>query len=269
MRRIERIQEISDAAALYTGRKIGNLYWMANELKAYIDEKKLCRLPARCGVALALTEENRDQFCFQTGADCADSFDCDFDGGRRYVAELIFPAASAEKCDQERRILARLGFSLCGEVQMMSAKAVGPRPDAPVPAGYSMIRARIGDGPAIEALYQQAFDIATDNPPLGELLERDIEEGKIRLLIAPDGGVAGCVTRDARGRSEWIRHVVIDRERRGAGLGKRLMTLAMREIPENTEIRLWVMLDNLSAIRLYEGMGFARGRLAMEIWKRG
>ncbi len=266
MTRIDDVQQVKNAVSAYKGKSVGNLYWMTGDLQRHIEAGKLYQAPAEGGVGLVLHDDNRRQFCFKTNAENVDVFRCCLDDGGTYVSELIFPAGDGEKPMPERKILSNLGFSLHSRVAMMTLAV--PRAEGVDANGreYRVVRADAGAAEAVDRLYMQSFDLATDNPPVGRALQAAIADGQVWLLQHEDGDVCGAAVCEESGRSAWIRHLAVRANARGKGLGKRLMLGLLAGLPEGAEKRLWVKMDNAPAIKLYSNLGFLQDRRLMEIW---
>ena len=81
-------------------------------------------------------------------------------------------------------------------------------------------------------------------------------------LIAPDAGVVGLG--QVRYREQTYGHlarIIVSPHHRGQGLGRILCSALMREAPKLhpiTGYSLWVYNDNITAISLYESLGYVR-----------
>lgn len=92
-----------------------------------------------------------------------------------------------------------------------------------------------------------------------EIFDLDLAQS---LVADDDGELVGLANLGRRGGRTWVGGVGVVPERRGEGLGERLM----RELLEraralaSTEMTLEVIVENTPAIRLYEKLGFQRTR---------
>lgn len=87
-----------------------------------------------------------------------------------------------------------------------------------------------------------------------------------RVVLDGEASV-GLVMVARRGEDGWIGGVAVVPERRGTGLGKRLMEAAAAEAHAWGVKQLWleVLVQNEHAIGLYERLGYARVR-ELEVW---
>lgn len=82
------------------------------------------------------------------------------------------------------------------------------------------------------------------------------DKGWIRIALA-DGEVVGftCVRHKSRAPETMLYFVMVDPDRTGRGVGKRLMADLEEQTPHPT-IALKVMKSNERAIRMYEKLGY-------------
>ncbi len=115
-----------------------------------------------------------------------------------------------------------------------------------------------GDRAAVVGLWRRADLIRPWNDPdrdIDRKLGRDAE----MLLVADDGGVVvGTIMVGYEGHRGWLNYLAVDPERRGDGVGGRLVAegesrLAALGCPK---VNLQVRGDNAEAIEFYERLGY-------------
>jgi len=133
---------------------------------------------------------------------------------------------------------------------------------------------------AVADLYELVSDVYTtcegmsetlgDKYPTLESFERDVAElserpGAMGLIASVDGRPLGYLTikpkREAKLRHTAELNMGVRHEARGRGLGKLLLTEALRRARESPELEivyLMVRADNIAAVSLYEKLGFER-----------
>ena len=120
-----------------------------------------------------------------------------------------------------------------------------------------------------QPLLQQEVEWFTD-------LFRGVIEGNNVVIVGESNGKAVGLSdvRPMRAGTEQahigVLGITVRKEHRGKGIGKAMMTEAIRRCREKFEvIRLGVLESNLRAIRLYEGLGLVRYGTFPHFVKRG
>jgi len=126
-------------------------------------------------------------------------------------------------------------------------------------------RAAPGDAPRCAEIVFSALE-EHGIPPDPEGLDRDVfafgsREGRFRDLVAAfEGRIVGVVCLEPWDDKGWLSKLFVAREARGHGVGRTLLVAALEEARAQgmREVGLTTRAVFRSAIRLYEGFGFAR-----------
>lgn len=265
MQLISTLEEINKLKI--TKNSTSNVYWSKAELSHVIEQRKLFLLydDGRNACWAIADSELRNRFYFQI-EDKNFSKDRFFFSGE-YVAELIFNISNQEKTERERCLLKNLGFSYSSTANMMCLRNKELWEKTPVSSRLQICRADISDYGYITQLFDLYFDPLTDAVPVKNELIKAISEQNV-WIVEYDGSVAGCLCLEAQGKTAWIRHVVIDEEKRGQGLAKTLISWILSYESNISEYRLWVKNDNIAAINLYNSLGFEKTNRFLEMWIR-
>lgn len=127
--------------------------------------------------------------------------------------------------------------------------------------------ATAADAPAMASAHAQAFDTPWDEMDFEDLLDGP---GIFGFVVRDDDPAGVLICRTAAGEAEILTVGVAPWARR-RGVGKALMVAAIgvaREIGA-AEMFLEVDVDNVGAVALYEGLGFARAGLRKAYYDRG
>ncbi len=146
---------------------------------------------------------------------------------------------------------------------LMRRELGAPLPQPAWPAGIRLAAPDAADAPAIHALLQHAYAtgfgaVPHDWPAWWGAMVGDSEYAPELCLVAKAAeGVAGfclCWT------SSFIKDIAVapDWQRRGLARALLLTAMARLQARGETGVSLKVRLGNAVALRMYEGMGFAR-----------
>jgi ribosomal protein S18 acetylase RimI-like enzyme len=176
------------------------------------------------------------------------------DLGRAAGAGWVRAAVGAHNV-RGRLILERTGFrrreGLDAVYRLFPAEH---KPAGPAPPGVAVRIGAAGDLQRIFVLYRQAFPAGRRSE---DVWRRWLESGEV-VVAEREGDVAAFVHVEPGAR--WIIHIGVAEEARGLGVGGYLFSTAVADFwahhPER-ELRLSVLTNNTTAIRLYRRLGFA------------
>lgn len=142
-----------------------------------------------------------------------------------------------------------------------------PAGEAPrvVEADPRVIAAASSDGGAVLDLMLRSFDIRAEQIPMPYEIEAAIAASQIRVALC-HGAMAGILFSETQGFTSTLRYWLVDPGFRGQGLGAALMHRYFAEHPVVRRFLLWVIRDNVDAIRKYEHYGFAADGLLDQVF---
>ena len=134
--------------------------------------------------------------------------------------------------------------------------------------------AKVADLPAMKALLAELFAIETDFKVDGQKQERSlrmiIERPSAAAWVAEVGGrVVGMMTAQTvvstaeGGESVWIEDVVVTKDQRRAGVGRKLMDAVARWCESRGVVRMQLLAEgsNEAAFEFYKRRGWDRTRM--------
>ncbi|MEM7286082.1 MAG: GNAT family N-acetyltransferase [Actinomycetota bacterium] len=129
-------------------------------------------------------------------------------------------------------------------------------------------RATATDAPAIHRVLLDAFEPLEDRytPAAFDATVLDPDRVRLRLDDGPvwlaelDGAVVGTFGIEVTDEGHYLRGMGVSPAARGAGLGKRLVDVAVGYVDEHRPPRAWLFTTHFldAAIALYERAGFVR-----------
>jgi GNAT superfamily N-acetyltransferase len=160
--------------------------------------------------------------------------------------------------------LSKLGFRR-GEAQLLLTWS--RRRLEPAITAVSVRQLAPGDAlPQLERLVVQAWGGMPDDFPVApdEQAQRSREEGRLILLAEAGGAALGYLSGVWLGNTIAVEEVAVLPQRRREGIGRALLTAALRDA---ANAALWVLDSNLAARSLYRSVGFTEAgrRLVYEL----
>lgn len=164
----------------------------------------------------------------------------------RYVTDLVGRGDALERvCDAYRTG----GFAHHAFLRRMR------RAQGPEPAAGEVALARADEAPAVAAFLDRLLDpLAEQLPDLAELREA-ADAGRL-LLVRQGAAIAGMLMYDLNGQVAHLRFWHVDRDARGAGVGRQMMAAFLSRCAQARQIVLWVIGDNERSIAIYRHYGF-------------
>jgi ribosomal protein S18 acetylase RimI-like enzyme len=206
------------------------------------------------------------------------------EGAAGPIAFLPGQLAGLTEGDESSLLRAR-GFAPYGRSEM-SLAPTAPVPSAPVPPGIELRPLRPADEPALARLHERAYEDHFDRYLSIESLDprhdadrqlRDYFAGRYGEVLSPGSSVAtvpgrvvaAVITTQYRPPDRaLIIDVMTDPERQGTGIGRAVLSDAVRALRDRGEstIVLNVTEGNDPAIRLYSRLGFTRSMGPTREW---
>lgn len=121
------------------------------------------------------------------------------------------------------------------------------------------------DAKGIFALMGACFDKVTGYVPNFSQIEKECENG-LFYMVTKEDKIAGVLRRGQSGKLAQIKHLCVDKEFRGQGIGKILCNEFLRENPKAI---VWTGKENVSALNLYQSLGFAKSGLESIVYTKG
>lgn len=170
-----------------------------------------------------------------------------------YSADLVGQGQALEGiCD----LYVAAGFAEHGFLRRMNRAA-----SAPMAAADAVEEATASDAPAVAAFLDRLLDRFVEQlPDIAELADA-AAAGRLLIVRAPSGAIAGMLMYDVRGQLAHLRFWHVDGDARGHGVGRRLMTAFMSRCAQLRRITLWVIGDNMRSMSIYRHYGFAEDGL--------
>ncbi len=140
-----------------------------------------------------------------------------------------------------------------------------------LPEGYTMSR-EYCDCEKLSALWKEALDEKSTPLPVDEELRGLCEKGHLFTVLDSEGDLAGVVVLSVSGKQSLIQHLSVSTAHRRKGLAAALMNRVLLSVKEEelTITRLWVDCENLSAVALYDRLGFQKdGMLCEQLYMKG
>lgn len=258
------------------GKPLTNCFLMPDEIAALVSEGRLCAEESEDWLLLLCDRDDYSGLYYYTaeGADLQpvkeflsrvrekDVFlDAVFRQGR---GDMLTPSALITGgIAEEYKSYQRMQLSV-GEIDFSAV-------DVSLPEGYEMTTAYC-DCEKLSALWKEALDEKSTPLPKEDELKKLSEEGHLYSVLDSQGDLAGVAVLSVSGKQALIQHVSVSPSHRRKGLAAALMSrcfLCARE-EELTVLRLWVDCKNLSAVALYDRVGFVKdGMICEQLYMKG
>lgn len=172
--------------------------------------------------------------------------------------ELLFRGELTEKQKKEAALIQQLGFSLGRKSGRMVQKAseVSMQEGHLNNLNIRIDFATIEEEEIIYHMLWSTFLPLFSFLPDKEILKRQIEKKNI-LTLHLSGEMIGLLNMEQSKKNVWIRHLMVKEEHQGTGLGAILVNQYHMLWRDKVESFMhWVNLENASAIRLYQKVGY-------------
>ena len=252
--------QTQDVKSIYS-----NCYLMPQQIKQLITERRLELLQKDDNLFLLVEESGFYRMYYRISQDKKIT---KLELDKPIVIEYPYQGELSDKKKLELEIIAKLGFTLGRNSARMRMKAENVSMlecEKTINSNYQIFKAKKEDVENIEKLLWSTFDPLFAFLPTTDEIERKINEGYI-FVIYRNLSIIGVLNMDIEKNTAWLRQLAVERNFRGKGIGKLLLTYYLKNFKTQVqEFMHWVDEDNKVAITMYEKEGFKLdGRKARE-----
>lgn len=115
------------------------------------------------------------------------------------------------------------------------------------------------DEAAVVDLWRRCGLLRPWNDPKKDIARKLTTQRELFVVGEQDGRIVAAAMAGYDGHRGWVNYLAVDPERRGQGLGRRMMETIERELASRgcPKLNLQVRRTNLDVIAFYEALGYA------------
>lgn len=244
----------------YTDRVLTNVLSLPSELLKC--EEQIVWAKATVPAAYVMDEGPFCRYYFFTAEGDASPLMLPESSDKTIICEMYGKAGSEQALRSVHEKLLKAGFVYKACFQRMNIRRDQMNMSGACPAEYSYT---MQPSPADAcALWNAQIADITGMPDEQEC--REMIDRQLVFAVEKAGELAAAMMLEKAGKRYTVRHVAVSPQHRRKGLGRYLMQQALGQLPEDALTMLWVEKDNVSAVRLYESMGFVADGMRSVQW---